>query len=173
MQENTRFSHQRAYPQAVATFGGVGRTTWDGQPVAGERPYASCVVVWRDGEAGRQFLVLHRLAPGGPGFEGDWAWTPPAGARQPGESADQAAARELREETGLTVSVKRVRDSPSDDVALYVAEVGRDAGVVLDHEHDTHAWLSLEECLQRCLPRRVGDGLARVAASLEAGARIE
>ncbi|MBA3330077.1 MAG: hypothetical protein H0T39_04240, partial [Actinobacteria bacterium] len=62
-------------------------TTWDGLPVARERPYACCVVVWREGERGREFLLLHRMAPGGAGFEGDWAWTPPSGARQPGETA--------------------------------------------------------------------------------------
>ena len=37
-------------------------------------------------ESGRdEFLLLHRVAPGGPDYEGEWAWTPPAGARQPRE----------------------------------------------------------------------------------------
>lgn len=54
--------------------------TWDGLPRAQERPYACCVVVWREGENGREFLLLHRLAPGGASYEGDWAWTPPSGS---------------------------------------------------------------------------------------------
>jgi 8-oxo-dGTP pyrophosphatase MutT (NUDIX family) len=137
-------------------------TTWDGLPVARDRPYACCVVVWREGEGGREFLVLHRLAPGGPGFEGDWAWTPPSGARQPGESPDAAAVRELREETGLAPPLASVRAAPSPDVALYVAEAGIGAGIVLDAEHDRYAWVSLAEAVARCFP---GDVAACVAAA--------
>ena len=132
-------------------------TTWDGQPVARERPYASCVVVWRHGGAGREFLVLHR-AHFGPDFAGDWAWTPPSGARQPGESPDEAAARELREETGLELRLTRI-DSSNPDLALYVAEAPGDAQVVLDAEHDAHRWLSLEAAAELCLPAPVADGL--------------
>ncbi|MBA2296060.1 MAG: NUDIX domain-containing protein [Actinobacteria bacterium] len=146
--------------------------TWDGLPVAHEQPYACCVVVWRDGEREREFLVLHRLAPGGPRFEGDWAWTPPSGARQPGETPDRAATRELREETGMRVPFERVRDSPTDDVAVHVAKVESDAQVILDGEHDRYAWVSLDEALRRCLPREVGTCLAVVAAAL-ASARAD
>ena len=39
-------------------------TTWDGLPVARERPYACAVVVWREIDGRREFLLLHRLAPG-------------------------------------------------------------------------------------------------------------
>src|ERR671930_175254 len=85
--------------------------TWDELPVARERPYAVAVVVWRRRQARTEFLLLHRLAPGGPGFEGDWAWTPPAGARQPGEPPDAAAARELNEEIGLALSLTPRRGS--------------------------------------------------------------
>jgi 8-oxo-dGTP pyrophosphatase MutT (NUDIX family) len=100
-------------------------TTWDGLPASPEPPYAACVVVWRWAPPGApEFLVLHRLAPGGPGFEGDWAWTPPSGARLPGEPPDEAAKRELLEETGLRLPLDRLRGAwaPSGDVALYVGE---------------------------------------------------
>jgi 8-oxo-dGTP pyrophosphatase MutT (NUDIX family) len=111
--------------------------TWDGLPVAQNRPYACCVVVWREGERGREFLVLHRLAPGGAGYEGEWAWTPPSGARLPGESPDEAARRELREETGLSLPLTPAPEAaPSEDVALYVAQAPTHAEVVLDAEHD-------------------------------------
>jgi 8-oxo-dGTP diphosphatase len=79
-------------------------TTWDGLPVAPEPPFACAIVVWRERDGRREFLLLHRLAPGGPGFDREWAWTPPSGARQPGEEPDAAATRELREETGLDVA---------------------------------------------------------------------
>ena len=141
-------------------------TTWDGLPVAREPPYASCVVVWRMGRSEREFLVLHRLAPGGTDFAGDWAWTPPSGARQPGETPDEAAARELREETGLSLQLVRLANAPSDEVALYAAEAGADAEVVLDAEHDRAAWLPLDQAIDLCLPARVAECLSIVASSL-------
>jgi hypothetical protein len=59
-----------------------------------------------------------------------------------------------------------VRESPTDAVALYVAEVGHDVEIQLDNEHDTYAWMSLEGAVQRCLPPEVGLCLAKVASSL-------
>lgn len=98
-------------------------TTWDGLPVAPERPFACAIVVWRAVGGRREFLLLHRLAPGGPGFEGEWAWTPPSGARQPGEEPDEAAARELLEEIGLALPLTPLPGrSATEDVALYAAE---------------------------------------------------
>ena len=147
--------------------------TWDGLPVAREPPYAVAVVVWRRRQARTEFLLLHRLAPGGPGFEGDWAWTPPAGARQPGEPPDAAAARELNEEIGLALPLTPLPDvSASEDVALYIAEAAPDADVVLDQEHDEFAWLSLAKAVPRCLPSVVGTGLANAAAWLESRSQI-
>ncbi|MGH3025397.1 MAG: NUDIX domain-containing protein [Gaiellaceae bacterium] len=147
-------------------------TTWDGLPVARERPYACAVVVRRQQLGGpREFLLLHRLAPGGASYEGDWAWTPPSGARQPGETADAAATRELEEEIGLALPLTPLPDvSASEDVALYVAEARPDAEVVLDDEHDRFLWLPLEEALPKCLPPVVASGLANAAAWVEARA---
>jgi 8-oxo-dGTP pyrophosphatase MutT (NUDIX family) len=122
--------------------------------------------VWRRAGDGREFLILHRRAPGGVEFEGDWAWTPPSGARQPAEEATAAARRELREETGLTLSVATVPRSPSDDVARFVAEAPRDAEIVLDDEHDRFLWLRLDEAVGRCRPAQVGAGMMQAAASL-------
>ena len=132
--------------------------------MARERPYACCVVVWRAGEHGREFLVLHR-AQEGPDYAGDWAWTPPSGARQPGEDADAAAARELREETGLELLLARV-ESPNPDVALFLAEAPGDAVVMLDPEHDGHRWLPLDAAAELCLPATVAHGLRSAASAL-------
>lgn len=142
--------------------------TWDGLPVAREPPYAACVVVWREGADGRELLILHRLAPGGAGYEGDWAWTPPSGARQPGEPPGAAARRELREETGLALPLRAVSGvTAPGDLALYVAEAPSGIEIVLDDEHDAFAWLPLEEAARRCLPAEVGASLRRAAAALE------
>jgi 8-oxo-dGTP pyrophosphatase MutT (NUDIX family) len=143
--------------------------TWDGLPVARERPFAVSVVVWRPGASSREFLVLHRLAPGGSAFEGDWAWTPPSGARFPGEEPDDAARRELYEETGLALELVPARGAAATEyVAVYVAQAAPDDRVVLDAEHDRFEWLSLEAALDRCLPPVVAEGLARAAAWLDA-----
>jgi 8-oxo-dGTP pyrophosphatase MutT (NUDIX family) len=136
--------------------------TWDGLPVAREPPYACCVVVWRRGAAEPEFLVLHR-AHEGPDYGGDWAWTPPSGARQPGEEPRAAATRELSEETGLELTLARI-EPLIEDVALYLAEAPVDVEVELDREHDGFRWLPLDEAAALCLPARVADGLRHAAA---------
>jgi 8-oxo-dGTP pyrophosphatase MutT (NUDIX family) len=142
--------------------------TWDGLPVAREAPYACCVVVWREVDGGREFLLLHRLAAGGADYDGDWAWTPPSGARQPGEAPDAAAARELAEETGITLPpTPAPQAAGSEDVALYVGQVPPDTEVVLDEEHDRFLWLPLEDALPKCLPPVVASGLASAAAWID------
>jgi len=145
----------------------VERTTWDGLPVAHEPPFACCVVVWRERGGAREFLVLHRVAPGGPGFEGDWAWTPPSGARQPGETPDEAAERELLEKTRLRLPLTRV-PSVSADVAHYLAQAPPEADVALDQEHDELSWVPLDAALAKCLPSEVAAGVAAAAAAISA-----
>ena len=139
-------------------------TTWDGLPIAEENPRASSVVVWRHGDAGREYLLLHRHHHG-PDYAGDWAWTPPSGARQPGETPEEAAARELREEAGLELPFEPVAHV-IDEVALFCAEAPAGAEVQLDPEHDAFAWLTLEEAAPRCLPAVVGESLRIVDAHL-------
>ncbi len=140
--------------------------TYDGEPVANDLPHGAAVVVWRRRGHELEVLILHR-AHHGPGFEGanldreDWAWTPPSGARRPGEYVGFTAQRELREETGLDLKLT-LSEAGSADWRVFTAQAPVGAVVRLDAEHDRYAWVPLDQALLRCLPRRVADQL-RVA----------
>lgn len=141
-----------------------GRVTHDGVAVADEPPFGASVVVYRRGDAGLEVLLLHR-AHNGPAYEGDWAWTPPAGARQPGEDPDEAAARELREETGLELPIRQVCDGLG-DWRVYAAEAPPAASVVLDAEHDRFEWVPASDAPGRCAPAQVAAQFEAVLAQL-------
>lgn len=139
--------------------------TWDGQPIAPESPFGATVVVYRRMDAGVEYLLLHR-AHEGPEYEGDWAWTPPSGARHPGEPIDGCAARELFEEAGLRADIRMVSAATA-EWAVFVAEVPADALFTLhDVEHDRFEWVWIDEALARCKPRTVADGVALAARSI-------
>jgi ADP-ribose pyrophosphatase YjhB (NUDIX family) len=127
-------------------------TTWDGVPIAEENPRGCSIVVWRGSDRGREFLILHRRAAGPPEFEGNWAWTPPAGSRQPGEDISATVVRELREETGLELECAPTTLG-TDEWLVYLAEAPQDANVVLDTEHDRLVWLPSSEA-SRAMPAR-------------------
>ncbi|MFJ6217351.1 NUDIX domain-containing protein [Streptomyces sp. NPDC092296] len=137
------------------------RTTWDGLPVAADLPNGAAVVVRRRSGDDFEYLLLHR-AYRGPDYEGDWAWTPPSGARQPGEPLLTGALRELQEEAGLTGLDVHAIDL-SGRWALYLAEVTEHAVALIDPEHDRYAWASAEEALRRCAPETVRENLHRTA----------
>ena len=116
------------------------------------------VVVWRR-RAELEVLLLHRSLFG-EDFNGDWAWTTPGGGREPDEPPAVTAARELSEETGLTLACRPVRSAVAEaqreiEVDVFVAEAAADADVRLSDEHDRYEWVRLDD-LERCLPSWVG-----------------
>lgn len=131
---------------------------------AGDSPFGTTVVVYRRLPAA-QVLLLHR-AHEGPDYEGDWAWTPPAGARFPAEPPDDCAARELSEETGIEAQPTRLSDCGSTEWWVYALEVGGEVAVMLDEEHDRFEWLSPVQALARCRPAEVSDSLKRLCTCL-------
>ncbi|MBB5872346.1 RimJ/RimL family protein N-acetyltransferase [Allocatelliglobosispora scoriae] len=133
--------------------------TWDGLPIAEDSPRGSSVVVRR---ADGAFLVLHRAVQGA-AYEGDWAWTPPSGARFPGEPVLVGAERELLEEAGLR-DLEILPVDISGGWALFTADVPFDTPVTLDHEHDRYEWLPLDDAVARCAPATVSENLTRAAA---------
>jgi aminoglycoside 6'-N-acetyltransferase len=127
--------------------------TWDGVPVAADPPHGTTVVVRRPDA---KYLILHR-AHHGPDYAGDWAWTPPAGARQPGESVFACVQRELAEEAGINSGEMWPTDF-SGDWAVFCLDVPADIDVqLIDAEHDAFEWVSADEAIRRCKPTPVAD----------------
>lgn len=144
----------------------VQKYTWDGLPIAPDEPHGAAVIVRRPAAAGaHEYLILHR-AHYGRDYAGDWAWTPPSGSRQPGESVLGSALRELAEESSLSAAAA---DLAALDLGgpwvCFRLDVPIGAQVRLDHEHDAFAWLPAAEAIARCHPQAVGDGI-RVAEAV-------
>jgi len=121
------------------------------------------IVVWRRCGDEHEVLLLHRSLFG-PAFEGDWAWTTPGGERRADEDPQDAAERELSEETGLRLKCKPAAVSVVTSLgtlAVFVAEAPTDAEIELSDEHDRYEWVR-REGLSRCLPEWVSRMYAEV-----------
>src|SRR5207244_4189438 len=151
------FERRRPTGKRWGTLRAEMHTTWDGLEISSEPPFGASVVVVRGGDAGTEVLLLHR-AHHGPDYVGNWAWTPPAGARLPGEPIATCAARELREETGLSLPVVPTTCGTA-EWPVYLAEASDDASVILDAEHDRFEWVAAGQASARCLPETVARAL--------------
>jgi len=116
-----------------------------------------------DGKGGWEYLLLHR-AHRGPDYAGDWAWTPPSGARLPGEPVLAGALRELKEEAGIS-SAELLPVDLSGHWAIFLAEVPAAIQIRLDAEHDRFEWVPEAEALARCKPASVAASVAAAAAT--------
>ncbi|MEO7803898.1 MAG: NUDIX domain-containing protein [Actinomycetota bacterium] len=131
--------------------------TWDGLPISVDPPRGAAVLVYRRVEDRIEFLLLHRS--GNP-QNGDWAWTPPGGARFPHEEILTCAVRELEEETGLGLApIASGLGSLNWPQFLVEAPLGCD--VRLSDEHDAYEWVEADEACERCLPAVVSDEMRR------------
>ena len=91
---------------------------------------------------GDEVLVLHRVPAKGA------YWHTVAGRVEPGESWEEAARRELLEETGLSAPVRRLGAfsyEPAMEGEAFATDAPAGWEPTLDWEHDEHRWCSLAD----------------------------
>lgn len=139
------------------------------QVMAADLPTGATVVVYREDPEVLIFM-LHR-AHQGPAYEGDWARTPPAGARFPAEPIEECACRELSEEIGAEIPPSDLHLVRGGDAEwwVYSLALAPGADVVLDEEDDRFEWLGPGEDLARCRPEAPRNGLAMAISSIRDG----
>jgi 8-oxo-dGTP diphosphatase len=110
-----------------------------------EKPGISAGIVVQEG---RVLMVRRRIK------EGELMWQFPAGAIEPGESAEQAAVRETEEETGLAVEAvkllgERVHPKTGRLMSYTACEpISGEAHVADADELDAVAWIAHAEIPQ-------------------------
>ncbi len=105
-------------------------------------------VIVRDGEAGTEVCLVHR-----PRYDD---WTFPKGKLDPGESFEEAALREVEEETGLRCTLeselptRHYRDNKDREkiVRYWQMEVDEDPGFEPNNEVDELRWLPMAEAAE-------------------------
>lgn len=132
---------------------------------------------------GPEYLVLHRRE-GLDRLGGTWQAV--HGGVEPGETAVQAAWREVREETGLTptglwqLEYVETHYLPEEDIVrlvpCFAARFPEDAPIRLGPEHDDHRWLPLDGALKLLLWRSQREALRmlheRIAQPLSQGKAV-
>jgi len=124
---------------------------------------------------GDRFLLAHR--------SNDGLWNVIAGQVEDGESYDEAAVRELMEESALAaplrdLGIPQTYEVPEEfrhlypsgeytvTVASYVASAPNDWEPTLNHEHDTYRWCTLDEAVTLAHWPEVKAGFALAAAQV-------
>ncbi len=106
------------------------------------------------------------------------AWETVHGRLEPGEEPEDAAVRELREETGLAVQrLYSVTVQPFylhgmravQLAVVFAAFVGDTGDVTLGPEHQASEWLSVEQALERFIWPRERQALREIVALLGSG----
>ena len=107
-----------------------------------------------------EFLVMKRADNG--------LWNFPGGKVEPPENLEQAAARELMEESGIdahSTNVVQIFSNGTDDgttfiFVLFYADVNKDVEVTLNKEHTEYRWVTMEQFEEEIVP----EGMPRLMA---------
>ena len=140
--------------QLVPLLGFQPRPSGDDRPLpaghdagraTGQPSVAACYIV-----RNRRLLMVRRLKRDG-GLE----WAGPSGQIEPGESPEQAAVREVREEVGLTVAVERrlgdrVHPAPGRHLIYFACRIVSGApALVAEQEISAIEWCDLATVKER------------------------
>ena len=134
------------------------------------KPAAAVLLERRGTPDGEPAILLLRRAVE-PGY-GEWDL--PAGYLDPGESFEDAARRETREEAGITadlMSISGVYHSPYANAVTVVYRgrpVDAEQAVQLDWESSDHAWVS-RSAIGEWLPRMAFPSMAAAVSDWAAG----
>ena len=132
-----------------------------GSPLRTERVYSAGGVVFRGANSNREVLLCGR--------SGDGLWCLPKGTPERGESMEQTALREVREETGVEVASEGIVGDirywfsrPQEGVRYYKTvrhylfrPIGGDISKH-DHEFDDVQWFPVQEALRLMTYRNEG-----------------
>jgi 8-oxo-dGTP pyrophosphatase MutT (NUDIX family) len=130
-------------------------------------PYHAAGAVVRDRDQGVLLLWRHRF------ITDTWGWEIPAGGISPGETPEQAAARETVEETGWRPGVLRplVRFHPANGVSdqtfhTFVADGAQHVGDPTDYgESERIEWVPVRELRRILRAGEMADGLSVTAVA--------
>ncbi|HEX5479268.1 MAG TPA: NUDIX hydrolase [Dehalococcoidia bacterium] len=132
-------------------------------------------VVYRISDRGIEFLLCGRTP--------ERLWALPKGTPEPGESLEQTALREVREETGLGVEIERELGTidytftrPAQGMRFdktvhhfLLRPDGSGSLDVHDHEYDRVGWFPAEEAMRLITHRNEARVLRRALDSIEHG----
>jgi 8-oxo-dGTP pyrophosphatase MutT (NUDIX family) len=132
---------------------------------------AGAVVFLREGRTLR-YLLLHYK------FKTEY-WDFPRGKIEKGETPEQAALREVREETGLEAPLvpgfrhtihwfyRREQKNYYKEVTYFLAEAPRKHVAINPREHLGHAWLPYEAALERATHKNTKEVLRKAHAFIK------
>lgn len=128
-----------------------------------KRQFSAGIVTYIKNDQAIEYLLLHY--PNG-------YWDLPKGKIEKGESKEEAAMRELFEETGLSANIKpgfqtelnyffkEAGEPVNKDVYFFVGQTNSKQ-VRLSHEHIGYVWLSFEKALKQLTYQNAKDTLTK------------
>ena len=136
--------------------------------MAGTKPFGLAVKALVADEQDRVLMIRRSMKSK---FYGH-CWDLPGGKVDPGEDFDAAVAREVLEETGLTIGLEGVAGAAEYDMpavrlaVLFLEARSRGGEVRLSDEHDAFDWVPRAELAQRETAGRLKSFLIDYAARL-------